>query len=123
VSQPEWIKQQEERMAKLYCKVVGVVLLLGGLAGFFTSAVPLPMHHNVVHVLSGLVALWAGMSGGGKNAVGFAKIFGAIYVLLAIAGFLGLHDLGPIMLGLTTQVNIVHLVVGLAGLAAGFSKS
>ncbi|MBZ5597601.1 MAG: DUF4383 domain-containing protein [Acidobacteriia bacterium] len=108
-------------MAKLYCNVIGVVLLLGGVAGFFTSAVPLPMHHNAIHVLSGLVALWAGMSGGGKLAVPFAKIFGAVYTLLAIAGFLGIHDLGPIMLGLTTQVNIVHLVIGVAGLAAGFA--
>jgi hypothetical protein len=107
-------------MAKLYCNVVGVVLLLGGLVGLFTTMVPLPMHHNAVHVLSGAVALWAGMSGGGKYAAPFAKIFGAIYVLLGIGGFLGIHDLGPIMLGLTTPVNILHLVVGLAGLAAGF---
>ncbi|MBZ5704782.1 MAG: DUF4383 domain-containing protein [Acidobacteriia bacterium] len=108
-------------MAKFYCYVVGVVLLLGGIAGFVTSAVPLPMHHNAVHVLSGIVALWAGMSGGGKYAAPFAKIFGAVYALLGIGGFLGIRDLGPIMLGLTTQVNIVHLVVGLAGLAAGFT--
>ena len=108
-------------MAKLYCNVVGIVLLLGGIVGLFTSMVPLPMHHNAVHVLSGLVALWAGMSGGGKYAAPFAKIFGAVYALLGIGGFLGIHDLGPIMLGLTTPVNAVHLVVGLAGLAAGFT--
>ena len=66
---------------------------------------------------------WAGL---GKNADGprrFGLIFGAIYTLVAIAGFGGLRDLGPIQLDLNTHFNFIHLGVGLLSLAAGLASS
>jgi hypothetical protein len=82
-----------------------------------------PPAHNVFHLGSGAVALWAGL---GKSANGprrFGLIFGAIYTALAIAGFLGLRDLGSIQLDLNTHFNVIHLGVGVLSLAAGFAST
>jgi len=111
-------------MAKTYAVAVGAVLLLVGIAGFLTDEMfGMKFHpaHNVIHILSGAIGLWAGL---GKSANGprtFAQIFGVIYTLVAIAGFAGMHDLGPIQLGLNGAYNVVHLAVGLLGLLAGFT--
>jgi len=109
-------------MAKAYAVVVGAVLLLVGLVGFLTpSLMGLTFHpaHNVIHLLSGILGLWAGLKSEGAART-YARIFGAVYTLVAVVGFAGIHDLGPIMLGLNGMYNIIHLAVGVLGLAAGF---
>ena len=111
-------------MAKTYAVAVGAVLLLVGVAGFLTHELfGMTFHpaHNVIHILSGAIGLWAGL---GKSANGprmFAQIFGVVYTLVAIAGFAGMQDLGPIQLGLNGTYNVVHLAVGVLGLLAGFT--
>lgn len=112
-------------MAKTYAVAVGAVLLLAGIVGFLTDELfgMLKFHpaHNVIHLVSGAIGLWAGL---GKNANAprlFAQIFGVVYTLVAIAGFAGMQDLGPIQLGLNGAYNVIHLAVGLLGLLAGFT--
>lgn len=112
--------------AKIYVLLSGAILVVVGVAGFFRHEMfnlTFPPAHNVFHLVSGVIALWAGL---GKSAGGprkFGLIFGAIYTLLAIAGFAGLRDLGPIQLDLNTHFNFIHLGVGLLSLAAGFASS
>jgi Domain of unknown function (DUF4383) len=111
-------------MAKFYAGAAGAVLLLVGVIGFLTpSLAGLEFHpaHNVIHLASGALGLLAFSVNGGSRARLFAQVFGVIYTLVAIAGFLGLHDLGGIHLGLGTPYNLIHLLVGLGGLAAGFT--
>jgi len=50
-----------------------------------------------------------------------ARRFGL--TLVAIAGFAGLRDFGPIRLDLNTHFNFIHLGVGLLSLAAGFASA
>lgn len=65
-----------------------------------------------------------GRAGNNTNGVRrFGLIFGAIYTLVAIAGFAGLRDLGPIQMDLNTHFNFIHLGVGLLSLAAGFASA
>ena len=49
----------------------------------------------------------------------FGLMFGAIYTLVAIAGFAGMRDLGPIQLDLNAHFNFIHLGLGLLSLVAG----
>ena len=111
-------------MAKNYAVVVGAVLLIVGICGFLTPSMlgmTFGTAHNSIHILSGLIGLYCGLAGGGKYAGSYAKIFGAVYTLIAIAGFAGWGgQLAGIDLHLSTSYNIVHILVGLAGLAAGF---
>jgi hypothetical protein len=111
-------------LAKIYVVTSGAILLVVGVVGFFRREMfnlTFPPAHNVFHLVSGVIALWAGF---GKSADGprrFGLIFGAIYTLVAIAGFAGMRDLGPIQLDLNTHFNFIHLGVGLLSLAAGFA--
>ena len=113
-------------MAKTYAVVVGVVLLLVGILGFVTDQMfGLMFHpaHNVIHLLTGAIGLWAGFGKSANAPKLFAQVFGVVYTLVAIAGFAGMVNLGPIRLGLNTNYNVIHLVVGLWGLWAGFAKA
>ena len=73
-------------MAKTLAILFGVVFLLIGVLGFVPALAPNEMllgifhvnaAHNVVHLLSGAVALWAGMTSIGAAKLYF-KIFGIV---------------------------------------------
>ena len=112
-------------LARIYVVISGAILVVVGVVGFFLHEMfhlTFPPAHNVFHLVSGVIALWAGL---GKNANGprrFGLIFGAIYTLVAIAGFAGMRDLGSLQLDLNTHFNFIHLGVGLLGLAAGLAS-
>jgi hypothetical protein len=116
----------KENLAKIYIVLSGFILVAVGIAGCFRHEMfnlTFPWAHNLFHLLSGVIALFAGL---GRNPAGprrFGLLFGAIYTLVAIAGFLGQHDLGPVHLGLNLHFNFIHLGVGLLSLLAGFASA
>lgn len=81
-------------MAKTICTLLGVVFLLVGLLGFvagdsmsnLTFAHLSPVH-NVIHLLSGAVALYLGLKGSLSAARTFCLVFGAVYLLLGVVGY------------------------------------
>jgi hypothetical protein len=119
-------RQMGSTLAKIYIVLSGAILVVVGVAGFYRREMfnlTFPPAHNVFHLVSGVIALWAGL---GKSADGprqFGLLFGAIYILLAIVGFAGLRDLGPIQLNLDMHFNFIHLGVGLLSLVAGFASA
>ena len=113
-------------MAKGYAVVVGAVLTLVGILGFVKGDTPFmglefTTTHNAVHLITGLIGLVAGLSGGGKGSRAFAQVFGVIYTLVAILGFASVPASLVTALHLNTPYNVIHLVVGLLGLLAGFT--
>ena len=112
------------RLAKAYIFLSGLILVAVGIAGFLRHEMfhlTFPPAHNLFHLLSGVIAL-STFLGRDPNAPRlFGLIFGSIYTLLAFAGFLGLHDLGPIQLGLNIHYNFIHLGVGILSLLAGLA--
>ena len=111
-------------LARLYVVLSAAILLVVGVLGFFRHEMfnlRFPPAHNVFHLLSGAIGLWAGLRNNANAVRRFGQIFGAIYTLVAIAGFAGLRDFGPIQLDLNTHFNFIHLGVGLLSLAAGFA--
>ena len=109
-------------LAKIYVVLSVSIFVVVGVVWFFQHEMfnlTFPPAHNVFHLGSGLIALWAGL---GKSVDGprrFGLIFGTVYTLVAIAGFAGMRDLGPIQLDLNTHFNFIHLGVGLLSLVAG----
>jgi hypothetical protein len=75
-------------LAKIYVVLSGTILAVVGVVGFFRHEMfnlTFPPAHNVFHLASGLIALWAGF---GKSTDGprrFGLIFGAIYTLAAFS--------------------------------------
>jgi hypothetical protein len=116
-------------MAKTVAKILGVVFILVGLCGFAAPTLlgaHLNTTHNLVHLISGAVALYFGFAGTLSAARLFCIVFGIVYALLGIAGFLlgdSLHDRmlaidDLLMLG--TMDHLIHILLGAVFLIGGF---
>lgn len=117
-------------MAKTVCKVLGVVLLLVGIAGFAAPGL-LGAHlnpaHNLVHIVSGVIALYFGFAGSLSAAKTLALVFGIVFLGLGILGLaMGTGEtrmwmIGPLMFG--TVDHGIHTLLGVVFLAGGlFTK-
>jgi len=120
-------------MAKTVCKILGVVFLLVGICGFFAPnllGAHLTPAHNIVHLVSGALALYFGFAGSLSGARGFCLVFGIVYLAL---GFLGQFVFGdPAMdrmwhvlgiLDLARVDHFIHILLGVVFLAGGlFTK-
>ncbi|HYJ45926.1 MAG TPA: DUF4383 domain-containing protein [Pyrinomonadaceae bacterium] len=109
-------------MAKTICKLLGVVFLLVGLIGFVKPdllGAHLTLAHNLVHIVSGIIALYFGFSGTLSGARGFCLAFGAVYLLLGIVGFImgdaandRMLNIIPNQLMLGTRDHAIHILLG-----------
>ena len=107
-------------------KWFGIVFILIGVLGFIPGVTTggellgifhVDAVHNVVHLLSGVVALFC--AGSHSVAKGYFKIFGVVYGLVTIIGLLGSGSI----LGLFTvdgADNVLHLIIAVSALALGF---
>jgi uncharacterized protein DUF4383 len=117
-------------MAKTVCKILGVVFLLVGLCGFVAPnllGAHLTPAHNVVHIVSGVIALYFGFAGTLSAAKAFCLVFGIVYLGLGILGMaLGtapdrMWMVGPLHFGQADHG--IHVLLGVIFLAGGlFTK-
>lgn len=113
-------------MAKKVVKIFGWVLLLVGILGFFNNPIlgifAVDTIHNIIHVVSGLVAIM--MAGKGESsAKTFAKVFGAVYALVAILGFLSSDDMILGLISANSADHWLHVALAVVFLAVGFGGS
>jgi hypothetical protein len=117
-------------MAKTIAKLLGVVFILVGLIGFAAPnllGTHLNLTHNLVHLISGAVALYFGFAAPLSAARLFCIVFGIVYGLLGVAGFLlgkgedrMFEALTPLGLHLGTMDHLVHILLGAVFLVGGF---
>jgi hypothetical protein len=124
---------QERSPAQLYALIFGVVLVAAGIIGFFYSSafgspgevdavlgiLDVNAWHNIVHLATGALGLLA-FAGGYDYARKYAFGLGAVYIVVAIWGFI-IGD-GDSILGfipVNTEDNFLHLLIGIAGIGAG----
>jgi Domain of unknown function (DUF4383) len=115
-------------MAKTVATLVGVVFIAVGIVGFFSPnllGAHLGKAHNVVHLASGAISLYLGTKGSLSAARKFCIIFGLVYGLLGVVGFVvgtgpeHMLDLPKLMLG--TRDHIIHIVIAVLYLIGGFT--
>ena len=119
-------------MIKPAAILFGVVFLVVGILGFVPAATPdingMPMllgifHvntvHNCIHLASGVVFLLCGMAGAGPSRT-FFKIFGLVYALVAVLGFM--NPAGPLlgMVANNPADNFLHTGLAVVMLFLGF---
>ena len=111
-------------MAKTVATILGVAFLLVGLLGFIAPGLGgfhLSLLHNLVHIISGAVALYIGLKGTLASARLFCIIFGVVYGLLGLAGYLLGTDRQHTLPGVThggTDSNLLQVIAGQLELAA-----
>ena len=123
---------EEASPARLYATLVGGVLTVAGILGFFYSAsfggpgevddvfgiLAVNAWHNIFHILTGAIGLLVA----GFAARQYAMGLGVIYLAIAIWGFL-LGSGGAILgfIPVNTEADFLHLVLGLLGIAAALA--
>jgi hypothetical protein len=110
-------------VAGLYARIVGIGLLLAGVAGFATDtlfAAPTTLVHNLLHVAVGGWGMLAGFRGALGGAKLFARVAAALYTVLTAAGVAAPGMLAAIGIIVGPWVNVVHLTEAVWGLWAGF---
>ncbi|MBA2343294.1 MAG: DUF4383 domain-containing protein [Thermoleophilaceae bacterium] len=123
----------ERSPAQMYALVIGAVLVAAGILGFFYNAsfgidpverdavlgiLDVNAWHNLVHLSTGALGLAVASSYAGSRV--YAYGLGFVYLLVTIIGFV--YGDGEAIFGLipiNTEDNAFHLLLGVAGLAAG----
>ena len=113
-----------KKLAMIFGAVFALVGILGWVPGVTTDGMLLGIFHidtihNLIHLVTGLVGLWLGMSSESGSKSWF-QIFGVIYGLVAVLGFVYGDDK---ILGLITNNMAdtwLHLVLAAVLLAIGF---
>jgi hypothetical protein len=127
---------EERSPAQVYALVIGLTLVVAGIMGFFYSAsfgtgdgterdavlgiLDVNGWHNLVHIASGAIGLAVLGSYGGARV--YALGLGVVYLVVAALGFIAgdgdeIFNLIPI----NTEDNVLHLLIGIAGVGAGLA--
>jgi Domain of unknown function (DUF4383) len=134
---------EESSPARLYCLLVGAVLVIAGIIGFFYESsfatgdsirvddvfgvLGVNGWHNIVHLAIGALLLAAA----GSAARPAALFVGVLYIVLCILGFIatGNGGIGFIaendtlikLVPVNNEDNVLHLVLGITGVIAAFA--
>lgn len=111
----------------MWAKVFGIVFLAVGILGFVPGITSnghllgifeVDALHNVIHLLSGIIALVVAFRSDMAARMYF-KVFGVIYLIVTIVGFVhGSSVLG--LIGVNMADNLLHLVISVLALWIGF---
>ena len=110
--------------ARIAAIVIGIILVLVGLLGFFNNPViglfQVNAAHNLVHIISGIVLLAGAYSSLGSSMA--LKIIGIVYAIVAILGFFLVSADGMLLgfIAMNTADQWLHVVLAVVILAAGF---
>src|SRR5256714_12991586 len=112
-------------MAKTLGMLFGIVFLAVGILGFVPGITKDDMllgifmvnaTHSVVHIVSGAIFLFASMSGAGAARLWF-QIFGVVYALVAVMGFVVGNGMIFGLISNNTNDTWLHVVLAVAMLA------
>ena len=135
---------EESSPARLYCLLVGALLVIAGIIGFFYEAsfatgdsirtddvfgvLSVNGWHNVVHIAVGALLLVCA----GSAARPAALFVGILFVVLCILGFVATGDGGITFVAkddvlvklvpVNNEDNVLHLILGITGVIAALAS-
>ena len=135
---------EEASPARLYCLLVGAVLVIAGIIGFFYEAsfatgdsirsddvfgvLSVNGWHNLVHISIGALLLICA----GSAARGASLFVGVLYIALCVLGFIATSNSGIGFIAendtliklvpVNNQDNVLHLILGITGVIAAYAS-
>lgn len=109
-----------------YAGIVGVVVLLLGVVGLFMEGhlfglVNVDIAEDIIHLLTGGLMAYVGFA---QSDVSLARTvvggLGVVYLLVGIVGFISSTVFGLFPSGYLITDNIVHLALGVLGIAVAW---
>ena len=125
----------ERSPAQLYALIFGAALTIAGIIGFFYNSdftsnksvhdsifgiLSVNGWHNIVHIATGVLGLVAASTYSSSRT--YALGLGALYIAVAVWGFIiGSGDSILSIIPVNTEDNVLHVLIGVAGIAAGMA--
>lgn len=112
-----------------WAALAGIVLIGAGLLGFLNTSivgeadnalVRTGTVHNIVHLLTGLIALYIAFALKGEQLVNAVLGFGILYVIILVAVLVSPTLFGLFSVPANPAVHVIHGVVAVVSLAVGF---
>src|SRR5436190_24060448 len=144
ITRSKEVRMEETSPARLYCLLVGAVLVIAGIIGFFYESsfatgdsirtddvfgvLSVNGWHNLVHIAIGALLLAAA----GSAARGAALFVGVLYIALCVLGFIATSNSGigfiaendtlVRLVPVNNQDNVLHLILGITGVIAFYAS-
>jgi hypothetical protein len=115
-------------IAQAWMALVGLVLVAAGLIGFLNTPLAgssadallqTDTVHNVVHVLTGLLALGIAFGLRGDQQVNAVIGFGVLYVIIFVAVLVSPTLFGLFSVSANAPIHVIHVAVAVVTLAVG----
>ena len=115
-------------IAQAWMALVGLVLVAAGIIGFLdtplagssaNALLATDTVHNVVHLLTGLLALGIAFGLKGEQQVNAVLGFGVLYVIIFVAVLLSPTLFGLFSVAANAPIHVIHIAVAVVTLAVG----
>jgi hypothetical protein len=112
-----------------WATLAGIVLIAAGLLGFLNTSIAgdganailaVDSVHNIVHILTGLVALGIAFGLKGEQQVNAVIGFGVLYVIIFVAVLVSPNLFGLFKVNANAPIHVVHAAVAVISLAVGY---
>jgi hypothetical protein len=116
-------------LAKWWAALAGVVLVLVGLLGFISNPlvgsapgalVPTDTLHNIVHLGTGLLALYIAFGLRGQNLANGVIGFGVLYTVIFLAVLISPNLFGLFSVSANVVLHVIHFALAAVSLAVGY---
>jgi hypothetical protein len=115
-------------IAQAWMALVGLVLIAAGIIGFLNTPLAgssanallaTDTVHNVVHLLTGLLALGIAFGIKGEQQVNAVLGFGVLYVIIFVTVLLSPSLFGLFSVSANAPIHVIHAAVAVVTLAVG----
>jgi len=112
-----------------WATLAGIVLVAAGLLGFLNTSIAgdgagailaVDSVHNIVHILTGLVALGIAFGLKGEQQVNAVIGFGVLYVVIFAAVLVSPNLFGLFKIQANAPIHVIHAAVAVVSLAVGY---
>ncbi len=112
-----------------WATLAGIVLVAAGLLGFLNTSIAgdganailaVDSIHNIVHILTGLVALGIAFGLKGEQQVNAVIGFGILYVIIFVAVLASPTLFGLFKVSANAPIHVIHALVAVVSLAVGY---
>ncbi len=116
-------------MVQGWMALAGIVLVAVGLLGFIdnplvgdtaNALIPTDTLHNIVHLATGLVALYIAFGLRGENQVNGAIGFGVLYVVIFLAVLVSPTLFGLFTVPANAVIHVIHAALAIVSLGVGY---
>lgn len=115
--------------AMMWATLAGIVLVAAGLLGFLNTSlvgsssgalVATDNIHNIVHIVTGLIALYIAFGLKGQQQATAVLGFGVLYVVIFVAVLVSPNLFGIFSVPANAAVHVIHAAVAIVSLAVGY---